>query len=94
MSKVKPKSIAIEFDDVENRISNISILDNAGTSHIFSDIEVEKELTIPEPYGCEFVVTNIKDRQLATAKFEIEFLSGYSRECVFYAATYITKNAT
>jgi hypothetical protein len=91
MSKVKPKSITIEYDDIESRIVRISILDKNEISHIFTGVEVEKELTIPEPFGCEFIVTDIRDRQLSVVRFEVEFLSGYSREGVFYAAEYTTK---
>jgi hypothetical protein len=87
-----PKSYKIEYDVDVKSIASVVFEDTEGNTHIFTGIHHEGDFVVPEPFGCEFFVEDIKDRQWGGTNYEITFASSYSRDGVFYAATYNVKS--
>ena len=87
-----PKSYKVEYDIGHSSIASIVLEDIDGNAHIFTGVRYEGNFVIPEPFGCEFFVADIKDRQWGSVRFEVTFASGYSRDGVFHAEKYNVKN--
>ena len=87
-----PKSYKIEYDVGLSCIASIIFEDIDGNDHVFTGVRHEGNFIVPEPFGCEFFVEDIKDRQWGSVRYEITFASGYSRDGVFHAETYSVKS--
>lgn len=48
-------------------------------------VEFREGFRLPEPLGCECSVSDISERGLESAKFEISFRSSYSGDGTFFA---------
>lgn len=51
----------------------------------FTGVVLNGGFVLPEPLGCECIVSDISDRHWGLADYEVVFASSYSREGAFYA---------
>jgi hypothetical protein len=92
--KIQPVSCKYNYDFENWLVASIEIIDIDGRSHIFSGLTINDEFVLPQPFGCPFVVNDIAGNQWESQNYEVEFLSGYSREGVFTARSYEIVDAT